>query len=295
MKLVAAGKRNIVAVSDANNVYFYGGPKNNHYSTSTYESSNWYKAPWKTPLDSGDNIVDISSGNHFTVLVTSHGFIYGCGEYIMNQINKQPHDGGEAKMTKLDLPEQYKALNVWCSKAKYSQALILSVEHRTTKEHYLMSIGNHMCALLGNGKDSDNTQEFQILDYDYKTIEFTKVSLLTNHALAVTKSGELYGWGSNVNGKLGLSLENVMAMKPTPVSYFNDKSKFRVLDVACGDEHSFVHVEEFDDLGNSCGFRLYQLGYNPDEPEHNYRGATKEELETSNGITRLSKYDNLSI
>jgi alpha-tubulin suppressor-like RCC1 family protein len=119
-KLVAAGKRNLVAVSEAYQVYFYGASKNNHYSTGTYETSNWYKAPWKTPLEAGESIVDISSGNHFTVLVTSQGYIYGCGEYIMNQINKQPHEGGDAKLTKLDLPEQYKALNVWCSKAKYS-------------------------------------------------------------------------------------------------------------------------------------------------------------------------------
>jgi alpha-tubulin suppressor-like RCC1 family protein len=63
---------------------FYGGSKSNHYSTSNYETSNWYKAPWKTPLDGADNVIDISSGNHFTILVTQLGFIYGCGDTIMN-------------------------------------------------------------------------------------------------------------------------------------------------------------------------------------------------------------------
>lgn len=111
----------------------------------------------------------------------------------------------------------------------------------------------------------------------------------------MTKKGELYGWGSNVNGKLGFALDSTMIMKPTLVTYFNDRNRFRIIDVACGDEHSFVHCEEFDELGNSVGLRLYQLGFNPDESEHNYRGATKEELEANNGVVRLSKYDNLSI
>lgn len=37
------------------------------------------------------------------------------------------------------------------------------------------------------------------------------------------------------------------------------------------------------------------MGYNPDESDHHYRGATKEELEAGQGIVRIKKFDNLSI
>jgi hypothetical protein len=48
------------------------------------------------------------------------------------------------------LPENLKALRVWSSRAKYCQAFILEVEERDTKEKYLVSVGNHLSALLGN-------------------------------------------------------------------------------------------------------------------------------------------------
>jgi alpha-tubulin suppressor-like RCC1 family protein len=113
--------------------------------------------------------------------------------------------------------------------------------------------------------------------------------------LAVTSNGELYGWGANINTKLGMAPDTVLIGKPTPVPFFCDKSRFKVIDVACGDEHSLVHVEEFDEFGQSLGYRLYQMGFNPDETDHTYRGATKEELEANQGIVRLAKFDNLSI
>lgn len=49
--------------------------------------------------------------------------------------------------------------------------------------------------------------------------------MLTKHALALTSDGELYGWGSNQEQRLGL--EGVPnATKPTPIARFNDKSIF---------------------------------------------------------------------
>lgn len=182
------------------------------------------------------------------MLVTSLGYLYGVGEYIMNAVNKAPHEG-EARFTKLKLPEHLKAYKAWASRAKYCQAIIVDVENELTHERYLVSIGKHMSSLLGT--NTDENEDFKILDYDYKHVQFEKVSLLTNHALAVTRNGELYGWGSNVNRKLGFSEDTVLVSKPTLVPYFSDRNHFKVIDVACGDEHSFVHVEEFDDLGVS--------------------------------------------
>jgi hypothetical protein len=49
-KLVTAGKRNLAVVSKDNLIYFYGGSKNNHYTTSTYDSNNWYKVGFKDGL-----------------------------------------------------------------------------------------------------------------------------------------------------------------------------------------------------------------------------------------------------
>jgi len=67
--------------------------------------------------------------------------------------------------------------------------------------------------------------------------------MLTKHALALTSTGELYGWGSNHDLRLGLEGQP-NATKPTPIPRFNDKSKFELIDVEAGDDHSFVHLKE---------------------------------------------------
>jgi len=51
---VSAGKRNLVLASTRNTVSFFGGNKNNHYSTGSYEASNWYKAKFNDALESDD-------------------------------------------------------------------------------------------------------------------------------------------------------------------------------------------------------------------------------------------------
>jgi alpha-tubulin suppressor-like RCC1 family protein len=103
--------------------------------------------------------------------------------------------------------------------------------------------------LLGQGNDEALSATFKKLDYDHNTIKFTKVSMLTKHALALTSEGELYGWGSNTDHRLGLDgVPN--ATKPTPIARFNDKSIFQLIDVEAGDDHSFVHLmETFKDTG----------------------------------------------
>jgi alpha-tubulin suppressor-like RCC1 family protein len=79
--------------------------------------------------------------------------------------------------------------------------------------------------LLGQGNEEPVSATFKKLDYDHNAIKFTKVSMLTKHALALTSNGELYGWGSNENYRLGLDgVPN--ATKPTPIARFNDKSIF---------------------------------------------------------------------
>ena len=127
-------------MSKDNAVFFYGGSKNNHYTTSTHETSNWYKVGFKDALAKDEQIIDISSGNHFTALVTSAGNLYGVGDYILSAVNKAPH-AGEAKFTKLNMLDHYKALRVWASRAKYCQAIIVSIENMQTQERYLVSIG----------------------------------------------------------------------------------------------------------------------------------------------------------
>lgn len=52
--------------------------------------------------------------------------------------------------------------------------------------------------LLGQGEGVISSKSFNILEYDLE-LEFQTISLLNDHVLAITKTGQVYGWGSNLN------------------------------------------------------------------------------------------------
>jgi alpha-tubulin suppressor-like RCC1 family protein len=62
-----------------------------------------------------------------------------------------------------------------------------------------MSMGKSDKGLLGQGSTVDISDKFEKLDYDYKQVKFADVSLLYDHAIALTDSGLVYGWGSNAS------------------------------------------------------------------------------------------------
>ena len=41
------------------------------------------------------------------------------------------------------------------------------------------------------------------MNYNSSTIKISKVSLLFDHAFAITEENEIYGWGSNEKSRLG--------------------------------------------------------------------------------------------
>jgi len=118
---------------------------------------------------------------------------------------------------------------------------------------------------------------------------------LTRHALALTENNELYGWGSNEGRRLGFDPEQIKIVnKPTPIEFFNDKNKFELLDVESGHSHSFVTLKEKKEDGSWIN-RVYQIGFDPDEPFAEHRGAQMEDIKTNNGIIAVVSLDNFEI
>lgn len=88
-----------------------------------------------------------------------------------------------------------------------------------------------------------------------------------NHVLALTNSGTVYSWGSNVHGQLGHgvpSLSHTLVVEPTPIPLFSDSSS--ALDVASGYDHSVVLTSDgkISAFGNNWHG---QLGFDPSTVE----------------------------
>lgn len=64
-----------------------------------------------------------------------------------------------------------------------------------------------------------------------------QVACGTNHALALTNNGELYSWGSNGEGQLGLGSDTKNEIKPKIVSSL---AATPIAFIACGGYHSIA-------------------------------------------------------
>ena len=66
------------------------------------------------------------------------------------------------------------------------------------------TIGNNESGQLGNGTNKNTKVPVQVyIDEDTILNNIVKIAVGTDHVLALTKDGKVYGWGSNTNGQLG--------------------------------------------------------------------------------------------
>ena len=79
---------------------------------------------------------------------------------------------------------------------------------------------------------------------------FKKVSVGKNHVIAITESGEIYSWGSNDFGQLGVA-RSVDTCLWSPTQIYTEDSKAK--DVICTENSSFIITEDM---------RVYSFGQN---------------------------------
>jgi alpha-tubulin suppressor-like RCC1 family protein len=147
VKLVSAGRANIALVTNDNDILFIGKTKDSHFKKTDHLGDDLYKQVKPDEL-STENIIDICSGSHFTLIVTETGKLYGMGDNFLRELGMEPSDG---IIKPIPLPEGVKAKGVWCSRSSGNYAAIIEAEQDDKK--YLMSAGVHFHGLLGQGGD----------------------------------------------------------------------------------------------------------------------------------------------
>lgn len=82
----------MAVVTADNKIYMWGHTKGDHFSGDKDPSdSNWTIPKISSDYDPAhDPIVDISSGTHFTLFVTSKGKVFGSGQYFFDEIDFKP-------------------------------------------------------------------------------------------------------------------------------------------------------------------------------------------------------------
>ncbi|KAH3767082.1 ADPribosylation factor subfamily protein [Pelomyxa schiedti] len=101
----------------------------------------------------------------------------------------------------------------------------------------LRAIGQNEMGQLGVG---DSKERFEFVPCNFEPgIHISFVAAGGKHSLAVADNGQLYSWGSGIQGQLGHG-DECSHSSPKVVSYFNG---MRATRVACGDKHSLVATD----------------------------------------------------
>ncbi len=121
-----------------------------------------------------------------------------------------------------------------------------------TKSEKCYSWGCNMFGQLGNGTQNDENKPKLIKALNNEKI--IKISCGACHSLVLTKSGELYGFGCNYDGRVGFG-NNEHELKPIKIIGFNNK---KIVSMACGSFHSLALTDngEVYSWGNKTSDRI---------------------------------------
>lgn len=105
--------------------------------------------------------------------------------------------------------------------------------------------GNNEYGQLGNGSNEESLVPVQVkIDENTPLTNIIKISVGTNHVLALTKDGKVYAWGSNGYGNLGIGGDKFSNYAKKVVGEGGQGSLSRIIDISAGNYGSAA-VNEF--------------------------------------------------
>ncbi|XP_068143352.1 probable E3 ubiquitin-protein ligase HERC4 [Drosophila tropicalis] len=194
----------------------------------------------------------IACGHRHTLFLTANGKVYACGNNDQAQLGHNLPTKRPRMSPFLLIPElqNYVVVAIACG-SRHSMAL--------TEWGQVLSWGDNDCGQLGQSTDQSIIDLPKIIR-SLVSKHVVQIACGNNHSLALTSCGELYSWGSNIYGQLGVK-------PPQELSHCNYPLRLTTLlgiplaAIACGGNHSFLISKSSAVFGfgrNNCG----QLGLN---------------------------------
>ena len=180
---------------------------------------------------------------------------------------------------------------VWEKEAVKQMALGYKHTLLLTNTNKLYASGNNQYGQLGLGNKNNQKALLEINSDNYNNKTIAKIYAGGSHSFILTEDGEVYAFGNNKNGQLGLddNLERLIPTKIDSTHYGNKK----IIEISAGSLHSLILTEDGEvyAFGNN---KKGQLGLNdtderlvPTKIDSNYYGNKK--------ITQISTGDSHSL
>jgi len=170
------------------------------------------------------DVCHVSTNADVSAFVTNEGKLYMCGSGEFGRL-------GVNGMVGSPFPVQVRALDkykIWKVACGLNHTLALSSDRRV----YAWGDGQYGNVGVSNAPPLENPTEISSL----ASCEVSAIFAGGYHSAAITLDGELYTWGKNANGQLGLG--KVTGAECSPEKVLNLGCKIR--DVALGTNHSIL-------------------------------------------------------
>ncbi|XP_068245605.1 probable E3 ubiquitin-protein ligase HERC4 isoform X2 [Palaemon carinicauda] len=192
------------------------------------------------------NIKQVSSGLTHTLFLTEDGVVYSCGN---NELGQLGHSRITRTPEKIDNLENYTISQVAVGD-QFSMAL--------TSWGLVYAWGDNGFSQLGINTTEPHTDVPKLVKSLAK-VQVVQVSCGSNHTLALTSGGDLYSWGLNSSGQLGLGHRDSPQSVPTLIRCLVGVP---IVHIAAGGQHSSAITSSGYVL--TWGSNKYgQLGYTP--------------------------------
>ena len=114
------------------------------------------------PVENHDKIVDVASGDNFTLIATRNGNVYGAGQQFYTKASLGTGDGdAKSRPYELTLPQDYRALKVFC--AQHQPIGFVLAEQGQGGSKSVLSIGIHSPLLGEDKKEVDASEKFHFV------------------------------------------------------------------------------------------------------------------------------------
>ncbi|XP_011053149.1 PREDICTED: RCC1 and BTB domain-containing protein 1-like [Acromyrmex echinatior] len=204
---IACGCYHSIILTENDEVYAWGSNNSGQMNNSIYGLST-------TPKLVLSNVVCISCGNDFTIAVTRNGKVYGWGRNNVGQLGIGNHGNKNATQQ------------------------TLSIETNNINDNNLLHVRRH-CGYMRRGCRFENKNMMpQLIDMGEDLI-VVKVTCGFEHTLALTDKGNIYAWGGNMSGQLGIG-NQTECCKPIMVKQIE---KMRWIDITALNNSSIAVTE----------------------------------------------------
>lgn len=173
------------------------------------------------------SIQDIKAGDSHTVILSNDGKLFTCGSNEYGQL-------GHESLTQ-------RRLNLVSSLGAYTiKSISCGANHCLAVDEWgkVFSWGTNDTGQLGHNQSEVSQLGTPKLIKGLGTVNVIQIASGANHNLALTKGGQLYAWGDNKYGQLGIGpVSDKSVTNPLPIDCL---TSLPIRFIACGGQHSVL-------------------------------------------------------